>query len=384
MIRLLSAALAAIALTLGVAGCAKHEALPETIRPVLAQKVQLSKDVDQTVYSGEVRTRYEADLSFRVAGKIIERKVDVGAEVKKGALLARLDPVDARLVAEAAHSQVAATETEFNFASAELDRYKTLLDKGFIGQSAFESKQNIYNSAKARLAAARSQAAVNVNQSAYTSLYADQNGIITAVNAEVGQVVGAGQAVLRLARPEEKEVLINAAESKVDELKKAQQVLVRLWADQETILSGVVREIAPNADAATRTFNVKVSILDPGPEVKLGMTANVLVGGSSDTEALLLPLTAIYSQNGTANVWVVDPRTSKVALRAVTVGQYRENGVSLLSGLKAGETVVTAGVHKLIPGQTVRLMDSGPELQQQGAQNQADTPVKANPAKASQ
>lgn len=354
MIRSSSAWLAVLVVSLGAGGCAKHEVQPEPIRPVLTQTVQPTRAVDQTVYSGEVRARHETDLSFRIGGKIVERKVDVGAEVKKGALLARLDPVDARLAADTARSQVAAAETEYNFANAELARYKTLLDKGFIGQSAFEAKQNAYNSAKAKLAAARSQAAVNVNQSAYTSLYADQDGIITLVNAEPGQVIAAGQPVLRLARPEEKEVVINAAESKIAELQKAQQVLVRLWADPDKIMQGQVREIAPNADVATRTFNVKVSILNPGPEVKLGMTANVLVGGL-DKEAILLPLTAIYSQGGKPGVWVVDSQTGKVSLRAVEVGQYREDGVTITAGIKPGETIVTAGVHKLIPGQTVRL-----------------------------
>lgn len=355
MIRIPSAAwLAAIVLSMGPIGCAKQEAAQEVIRPVLTQKVRLTKSVDQTAYSGEVRARYETDLGFRIGGKIVERKVDVGAVVRKGDLLARLDPADARLNADAARAQVAAAETEFNFANAELTRYKALLDKAFIGESAFEAKQNSYNSAKAKLTAARSQASVNVNQSAYTSLHADQDGVITAVTGEVGQVVAAGQAVMRLARPEEKEVVINAAESKIAELQKSQQVLVRLWAQPDKIFRGQVREIAPTADATTRTFSVKVTILEPGPEVKLGMTANVLAGGS-DTQTVLLPLTAIYSQNGKAGVWVVDPGTSKVALRAVEIGQYREDGVTILSGLKPGENVVTAGVHKLIPGQTVRL-----------------------------
>ena len=359
MNRILSLRLATIALILAATGCAKHAVAPDPIRPVLSQKAVATKTADQTAYSGEVRARYETDLGFRIGGKVIERKVDVGAEVKKGDLLARLDPADARLNADAARAQVAAAEAEFNFASSELTRYKVLLDKGFIGESAFEAKQNTFNSARAKFAAARSQAAVNINQSAYTSLYADQDGVITSITGEVGQVVAAGQAVMRLARPEEMEVVINVAESKIAELQKAQQVLVRLWAQPDKIFRGKVREIAPNADATTRTFSVKVSILKPGPDVKLGMTANVLAGGS-DTEAVLLPLTAIYSQNGKAGVWVVDPQTSKVALRNVEVGQYREDGVTILSGLKAGENIVTAGVHKLIPGQTVRLAQPAP------------------------
>jgi RND family efflux transporter MFP subunit len=361
MMRAFSVWSTTVALIISVTGCAKHEAAPEVVRPVLTQKVEPTRAVDQTVYSGEVRARYETDLGFRIAGKIIERKVDVGAEVKKGTLLARLDPADARLNADAARAQVAAAETEFNYASSELARYKTLLDKGFIGESAFEAKQNSYNSAKAKLAAARSQAAVNVNQSEYTSLYADDDGVITAVTGEVGQVVSAGQPVMRLARPREKEVVINAAESRIAELRQSQQMLVRLWAYPDKILQGRVREIAPNADTTTRTFSVKVTLLDPGPEVKLGMTATVLAGGA-DANTLVLPLTAIYSQDGKAGVWVVDAQSGKVSLRNVEVGQYRENGVTIISGLNTGEYVVTAGVHKLIPGQVVRIAQPpGPE-----------------------
>lgn len=354
MNRSLSVWVTAVMLWMVLAGCAKHEAAPEVVRPVLTQKVEPTRAVDKTAYSGEVRARHETDLGFRIGGKIIERKVDVGAEVKKGTLLARLDPADAKFTADAARSQVAAAQTEFDYASSELVRYKTLLDKGFIGQSAFEAKQNSYNSAKAKLAAARSQAGVNINQSAYTSLYADDDGVITSVTGEVGQVVAAGLPVMRLARPQEKEVLINAAESKIDELRQSQQMLVRLWAYPDKIFQGRVREIAPNADTATRTFSVKVTILDPGPEVKLGMTATVLAGGA-DVNTVVLPLTAIYSQNGKAGVWIVDPQTSKVSLRNVELGQYRENGVTIVSGLNAGENVVIVGVHKLVPGQVVRM-----------------------------
>jgi membrane fusion protein, multidrug efflux system len=357
--RLTSFAVFALALPVLLAACAKREEAPDPVRPVLSQKVTLSTLLDQTAYSGEVRARHETDLGFRTSGKVIARLVEVGSEVKKGALLAKLDPSDAVLSAQAARADVAAAVTEFTYAQSELARYKELLDKGFIGQSVYESKLNAFNSADAKLNSKRAQAAVSGNQSAYTSLIADQDGVITAVNAEVGQVVATGQAVFRLARPEEKEVVINAAETRVNELQNAQQILVRLWAQPDKTYQGKLRELAPNADAVTRTFAARVTILDPTPEVKLGMTANVLIGGAG-REAALLPLTAVYTNNGKPGVWIVDPQSGKVNLRPVELGQYREDGVTILGGVRNGDIVVIAGVQKLVPGQLVRPIFSTP------------------------
>jgi multidrug efflux system membrane fusion protein len=345
------------ALCLSLSACGQHEEAQEPVRPVLAQKVVLSNSIDKTVYSGEVRARYETDLGFRIGGKIISRLVDVGAEVSKGALLAKLDPSDASLAAQAARADVAAAETDYSFAKSELGRYKELVDRGFIGRSVYDSKLNTFNAAEARLKAKRAQAEVSANQSAYTALYADHDGVITAVNAEVGQVVAAGQSVFRLARPDEKEVVVNSAETRVSELQNSHEMLVRLWSQPTRVYKGRLRELAPNADAMTRTFTAKVTILDPGPEVKLGMTANVLIGGLG-REAALLPLTAIYTDNGKPGVWVVDPQSNRVSLRPVEIGQYREEGVTVPGGLKSGEIVVINGVHKLIPGQAVRPIEA--------------------------
>lgn len=357
--RLTFVAALACASLLTLTACGRREEPADPVRPVLTQKVVLSSTLDQAVYSGEVRARHETDLGFRTSGKVIARLVDVGTEVKKGTLLAKLDPVDAVLSAQAARADVAAATTEYTYAKAELTRYKELLDKGFIGQSVYDAKLNAYNSAEAKLAAKRAQAEVSGNQSAYTSLYADQDGVITAVNAEVGQVVATGQAVFRLARPEEKEVVVSAAETRVAELQNAQQTLVRLWAQPDKIYHGRLRELAPNADAVTRTFTAKVTILDPSPDVRLGMTANVLIGAAG-REAALVPLTALYTSDGKPNVWVVDPQSGKVALRAVQIGQYREDGVTILGGLKNGDIVVTAGVQKLTPAQVVRPLPAAP------------------------
>jgi membrane fusion protein, multidrug efflux system len=342
-----------------LSACAKEQIVSEPVRPVMTQKISLAASTDADVYSGDVRPRHEADLGFRIGGKIISRQVDVGARVKKGALLARLDPRDAQLTAQSAQSQVAATETEFNFAKAELERNRDLLAKNFISQAVYDAKLNSFNSAQAKLAQARSQAAVSSNQSAYASLYADQDGVITAVNAEPGQVVAAGQSVVKLARPEEKDVVINIPESRVADIKKVQEVALRLWALPEKIYQGKVREVSPSADPVTRTYTAKIGIVDAA-DIQLGMTANVLLQQNGAARTAVLPLSALYQQDGKSALWIVDAQ-GKVQLRPVQTGAYREDGVVIIAGVKEGEVVVTAGVHKLVPGQSVRLPDAAPQ-----------------------
>jgi membrane fusion protein, multidrug efflux system len=343
-----------LALLALITGCSKEVVVSEPVRPVLTQKISLSQNLDQAVYSGDVRARHETDLGFRIGGKIVTRHVELGAVVKKGALLASLDPQDVRLGADAARSQVAVAQTEFDFAKAELDRNKDLLDKNFISKAVYDAKLNSFNSAQAKLSAARAQANVSANQSAYASLQATTDGVITAVNAEAGQVVAAGQSIVKLARLDEKEVVINVPENRVAEMKKVEQVIVRLWSAPEKIYRGKVRELSPGADAATRTYTAKISIMDAA-EVKLGMTANVMLQQTGAANVAMIPLTALYQKDNQPAVWVVDSKASQVQLRPIVTGAYREDGVVVLSGLKDGEIIVTAGVHKLVPGQAVRL-----------------------------
>lgn len=349
--------------TLVLAACGRQEVAVNPARPVQAQRVALASAAESAIYSGEVRARYETDLGFRIAGKVVARYVDVGAVVHKGQPLARLDPSDAQLNAEAARAQVLAAETDFSFAQAELARYTTLLEQHFISKAAYEQKVNAFKVAQAKLEQQRNQYSWSRNQSGYTTLAADADGVITAVNVEVGQVVNVGQAVMKLARPEQKEVLINVPESRLAELQQAEQIAVSLWAMANKIYLGKVREVAPSGDPATRTYAVRVSIVDPDPQVRLGMTANAIVrkGQAGTTNVALLPLSALTQQDGAPAVWVIDPKSKEVHLRTVEIGQYRADGVTVRSGLQADEMVVTAGVHKLVQGQQVRLYAAVPE-----------------------
>jgi multidrug efflux system membrane fusion protein len=362
-----------LALVIAASGCGKHEAAaPPAQRAVLAQVVTPASATLGNIYSGEVRARHESDLAFRVGGKMVARHVDVGSVVRKGAALARLDPQDARLAVEAARSQFAAAAADHALAKAELDRYLELHAKSFVSKAVLDARQTAFNTTEARLEQTRAQLATAQNQSAYTELEADADGVITAVLAEPGQVVAAGQPVVRLARPEEKEVVIHVPESRLAELREAHEVLVALWTQPEKPYAGRVREISPNADPVTRTFTVKVSVLEPDPGVRLGMTANVLLGERSARQVITLPLAAVVQEDGRSSVWVVDPATRKVNPRPIEVGAYREDGVTVLSGLAAGEVVVAAGAHKLLPGETVRL---APEVE--AAIGVAQTPAPA-------
>ncbi len=340
-----------------LAACGPGEQKAEVIRPVLLQKVVLGAGLGQDVYSGEVRARHEADLGFRIAGKIVARLVDTGARVKKGQALARLDPQDVQLNAEAAKAALAANRADYGFAKSELDRYADLVEKKFVSQTVYEGKLNAHNAAKAKLEQAQAQYDVSRNQAGYATLLADQDGVITAVSAEAGQVVAAGQAVVRLAQPREKEVVVNVSENKLASLRNAKRLAVSLWSSPEKIHAARVREISPGVDATTRTFTVKISLPDADEGVALGMTANVLVEGASASTVAVLPMTALTESAGAPAVWVFDPASGKVALRAVKVGEYREGAVIVTSGLANGEQVVSAGVHKLIAGQVVKPLD---------------------------
>lgn len=342
-----------------LAACNAKEKPPEVVRPVQLTRVAPGGTADTAVFAGEVKPRHETDLGFRIGGKIVARTVDVGARVKKGQVLARLDPADVALQAQAAVAQVAATETEYKFAQAEYERYQNLHREKFISASALDGKRNTLDANRARYEQAKANLEVSRNQASYATLVANEDGTITAVSAEPGQVVTAGQPVLRLARESEREVAISVPENRIGELKEARQLVVALWANPGKLYPARVREVSPSVDPATRTFAVRVSMLESDPAVQWGMTANVGLVAPSAPDNALLPLTSIYQKDGKPAVWRYDPATRQVTLVPVTIGQYREDGVVVTSGVATGDWIVAAGVHKLLPGQVVRPYEGG-------------------------
>lgn len=334
-----------------LAGCEKPVAPPPPPRPALVIEVGKTDSNSATVLVGEVKSRFESNQGFRIAGKIIERKVDVGAIVKKGQVLARLDAADTNLSASAAIADVRVAEANRALAKSEVERQRQLVDKKFISQSALDRYEAELKTADARVNQAKAQAAVSGNQSRYAALVADRNGVVTQIRAEPGQVVEAGEMIVQVVDTTQIEVLVAVPESRVDKIKVGDAATLKLWADREKTYNGKVREIAPAANSATRAFDVRVAFTDADAAVKLGMTAGVRLEG--DTPAsIIVPSGALTQIHDKTSVWVID-KNNLASPREVIAGQFTEEGVTIASGLQAGELVAIAGVHTLIKGQKV-------------------------------
>ncbi len=332
---------ACLALLLALTACGEKTPPPDAAangpKLVKALKVGAGETAQENLYSGEVRARIESTLGFRVGGKLVERLVDVGARVKAGQVLARLDPADQQLAA----TQAAASRA---LAEADLKRTQDLREKNFISQAALDAKATAATAAAA-------QATLAKNQAAYTTLVADAAGVISAVLTEPGQVVGAGQAVFRLARDGQREVAFAIPESRLAGLKLGAAAQVDLWAGKS--YRGVLRELAPVADAATRTFAARVKIVDADEAVALGMTATVRFVRESAPE-IIVPLAAILQQGDKAAVWVIGEDGS-IRQQPIDIARYGDAGAVVAAGLNGGETIVAAGAFKLSNGEKVRI-----------------------------
>ena len=344
--------------------CGKAVPPPEPLRPVLTTILGASTGKDPAIYSGEVRSRYETQLGFRIPGKITARLVDVGARVKAGDVLAQLDPVDTALSAAAAKAQL-------ELAEADVRRFRELRGKNFVSQSALDAKETSFKASKA-------QADLAGNQSAYTTLRADQSGVVSQVAAEVGQVVAAGQVVMRVARTDVLEVAVAIPEARMPGVRLLKAAEVSLWADPQASYKAVLRELSPVADPATRTYAARVSILQPDEKLLLGMTAKVrFLDDRSEAAAvkLTVPLTAIFQQDGKPALWVVGADDT-ITLRPVVVSAFGESAAVVASGAKAGERIVIAGVHKLSAGEKIKVVDQAAGLTDASADPSATAPAK--------
>ncbi len=344
-------------LCLLLASCSRPVEKVEEIRPVRAMVVAAGTGKTIIELAGEIQPRYESQLGFRVGGKLIARKVEVGTLVKRGQVLMQLDPLDLQLAQSQAKAAVSATESTLALAKADLDRYRELRQKNFVSQALLDAKEAAYKSAIASHEQANAGLKVQANQSSYSTLYADADGVITAVQAEVGQVVAAGTPVVKLARTAEKEVRVSIPEDQIEVLRQVTDLAVKTWANSNVAISGRLRELSPIADPATRTYTAKISLPRAGPEIRLGMTATVQFAAPA-LPGIHLPMTALVnSKEGTA-VWVVE--NGVVKLVPVQVASATGTEVLVAQGLSAGQSVVTAGVNQLRPGQKVSLL--GQEL----------------------
>ena len=356
-----------LTLSLGAAGilillspltaCHKEEkAASQAIRPVRTATVELQEGGENVSLTGEIQPRYQADLGFRVNGKILERPVDVGTQVKKNDLLARLDPQQYRQDLEVAKSEIAVAEAEVTRSQAQEYRQRELLKNGHTTEVAYDQALKTFKTAQAQLDAARARQIQASENLAYTELKADNDGVITAIGADPGQVVSAGQMVVRLAQPGEREAVFNIAEGAFKKRPTDPTVTVHLVSNPEIETAGKVRYISPQADPATRTYTVRVSLPDAPPQMRLG--ANVVGTVTLDQgQTVSIPGSALFQKDGKPAVWLVE-KDKTVQLKPITVQRYQGDSVVVGDGLAQGDVVVTAGVQKLLPGQKVALMDA--------------------------
>lgn len=341
-----------------LAACSRPEAAPEPIRAVRTMTIGASSTGGTHEYAAEVRARTEVRLSFRVGGKVVHRPAEVGQRVRSGQLLAELDPVDLKLGQDSANAALRAAQANHELAQAEYKRYKDLRDQGFISAVELERRETALLAQRAQWEQARAQAKVQGNLAGYAQLLASSAGVVTAVDAEAGTVVATGASVVRLALDGPRDAVFAVPEDAVLGLRalqgKAGALRVRAWgASAET--PATVREVGAAADSATRTFMVKADL--GSSNLQLGQTVTVLIDLPRREAAARLPLSAVMQQQGQPAVWVLDKTSMTVKVQPVVVGGADGNTVVIASGLSPGQTVVTAGVHTLTPGQKVKLFE---------------------------
>ncbi|MBK6657731.1 MAG: efflux RND transporter periplasmic adaptor subunit [Proteobacteria bacterium] len=348
----------ALAFCLALGACSAPPPPVSGPRPVVVEAPRpLRGPADGDALPGAIHARTEADLSFRVAGKVAARKVDMGAHVERGTLLAVLDPVDARLNLAAARSTVAAAEADLSLARAEEQRYRDLRARAFVGQSQLDQRINLTRLAEARLDQAQSQFDLAANQSRYTQLTADAAGVVTQIMAEPGNVVSAGQPVLRFAADGEREVHVNVPEGRIDVLREADNIAVEVLSNPGRHYRGRVRDIDPQADTATRTHLARVTLIDADEHVQLGATATVLLSAAAEAHSFRLPATALGSiEANRPAVWRIRDAGKGTTVEAVPVEVLRYlDGEVLISGpLSEQDRLVSAGVHRLAAGMAVQ------------------------------
>lgn len=381
--RRLALAVAATAIAAATLAACSRKAPPQAPpRPVVAVAAKLAERTPIASLPAQIEARYATPLSFRVAGKIIDRSARLGDAVKAGQIVARLDPADLSKNAASARAQLDAAQHQLEYATQTVTRDRAQAKENLIAPAQLEQSENAYASALAQRNQANQQAALAADQLSYGNLKADHDGVITAEQAETGQNVSAGQPVYQLAWSGDIDVIVDVPESVLSALRVGQTATVSLPAVPGRTWQARVREVAPAADPMSRTYRAKLSLLSPGPDVKLGMTANVAfaqplaisttstapstpptaaasaASGASavaDARPITLPSTALFHDANQPAVWVVKPDDT-LALRRVTIARYGERTVTVAGGIQPGERIVWQGVHTVTAGEKVRVI----------------------------
>ncbi|RQW83742.1 MAG: efflux RND transporter periplasmic adaptor subunit [Methylococcus sp.] len=342
------------------AGCSDPSPSVTPPRPVLVVKVAASVPPTSASLAGEITPRRESALAFRIAGKLAARLVEVGDRVRKGQPIGRLDDANYRLATHNLQAQLAAAKADRDFTRADLERYQELLEQNVIAPPEFDRHQTAHTAARERVAALEAQLAQTANQLGYTELAAERDGVITAFTVEAGDVVVAGQPVARLAQLDEKEVTVSVPEQRIGEIRPGQPVQATLWSQGERRFRAKIREIAPAADPATRTYRVKATLIEGLDLARLGMTATLWLP-KPRVASPAIPRSAVFTSHAEPQkpkVWRVDTRTGTVGSTLVTLGRPLSGERIEVAGIAPGETIVSTGVHRLIEGQSVRILDA--------------------------
>jgi RND family efflux transporter MFP subunit len=333
------------------------------VKPARVAEIAYHQPKRALVLAGTVVPRIESTLGFRVAGKIVSRAVDVGMVVKPGELIAQLDPADYKLAVDNARAALASADADYARAKADHERYVALRGSAAFMVQTLEQRQSLAATTLARVEQAKSQLASAENNLAYSELRADSPGVVTAVLAEVGQVMAQGQGVMKVARTDELEILVGVPEHRLKLVREAQGASFELWSDPGHRFAARLRELSPSADPVTRTFPARFSVIEPPEFIGLGMTATLSFERPYAQPVADVPLSAIFQRGTQPAVWVVDKQTGTVSLRPVTVARWRDDTAAITSGVSNGEIIATAGVHKLEPGQKVKPLPA-PQPQQ--------------------
>ena len=349
-ILLISALIAAAAL----AGCQKEEEAAAPPRPVLSLVVTPSV-LPGTRFAGTVQAKVQAALGSRVAGRLVSLTVHVGDLVKKGDVLALLDATAYELAVRSARAELSSAEATLSSAVATEERQNTLLQSNAAAQAAVESAEQSREAADAGLVRARTALVKAEEQLSYTRIEAEFDGVVVATGAEVGQTLSPGEAIVTIARPDERDAVVDIPET-AETIVIGSRFTVSLQINPAVTVMGTVREVAPSADAATRTRRVKIALENPPDTVRLGTTITAELEGPNLT-AIMVPETSVLRKNGKAYVWLVDAEKGEVRLVAIEAGRVAGRYLQVTGGLKEGDRVVTAGVNSLEEGQKVRIED---------------------------
>ena len=340
------------------AGCDRHPAAPAAAlaRPVLVQRVAFADNVPERRLVATVRPRVEADLGFRIGGKVAARLVDVGDRVAAGQALARLDEADVVLQREQASAERAAASASLDEAQADLRRTNTLAGQGWTAAAAADRQKAATEEARGRMLRADRALTLAQNASTYAVLRADADGVVTAAPVEAGQVVTAGQLAVRLAHTSGIEVEVAIPEALVDRVRSGRASLA-LWSDPGHVHRARLRELAPAADLATRTFRARFALPDAPAAAAIGMTGTLTLADGATERVARLPLSALFDQGAGPSVWTVSA-DGRLALKPVTVAAYGSGVVTISKGVEEGDAVVAMGVQKLDRRLAVRTVDA--------------------------